>query len=236
MKIPMNSVVPSIRRAPLIGTLPLDVQTELEQSGEEKVYRRRQMIFMADQRNEYVYLLSSGRVKLTRVSPTGREITITIVNPMEFFGEASLFDSGAQYGMTAEVLEDAEVYVFRRNELAAAVGQCPDSLRELVTIQSARRIQAENRLTELVFCDVPTRVARLLSRLAASHGRTAKGGSMIRIKLTHHEIANLIGSTRETTTLVLNDFRKRGLIEIQGRRIIIVDHDALKGLTIQQAG
>ncbi|MDR3709794.1 MAG: Crp/Fnr family transcriptional regulator [Capsulimonadaceae bacterium] len=226
----MNTLAPYIRRAPLISTLPVELQTDLERAGEERSYRRRQIVFMADQLNDYVYLLSSGRVKLVRVSPTGREITLYIVNPMEFFGEAHLFDDNVSYDMTAEVLEDADVVVFRRTEIVEALTRSPESMRELTILQANRRAQAENRLTEYVFYDVPTRVARLLTRLSSTHGRYSKGGSLIRLKLTHQEIANLIGSTRETTTLILNDFRRRGLIELQGRRIVVSDSAGLRDL------
>lgn len=227
----MSSLAPFIRRSPIISSLPVELLNEIEKVGEEISFRRRQIVFMAEQKTEYVYLLTSGRVKLVRVSPTGREITIGLVNPMEIFGENDLFEYGATYGVGAEVLEDAEVVAIRRAQLAEAIGQCPEALKELAILQYSRRLQAENRLTEYAFYDVPTRVARLLVRLSCSHGRNSKSGSVIRIKLTHQEIANLIGSTRETTTLILNDFRRRGIIDLQGRRIVVADPQALQQLT-----
>jgi len=223
----MNAPVPSFRRAPLLSTLTYEKQLEIERASEEKTFKRRQIIFNADQQNEHVFVLLSGRVKLFRTSRVGRELTLEIINPMDLFGEAGLLCSGMDYGATAEVLEDAVVSVMRRVDVASAIRDDCDALKEYVSLQERHRLAAEDRLAEHVFYDVPTRIARLLCRLAETHGRNSKGGAMIRLKLTHQEIANLVGSTRETTTLILNDFKRRGLVEFSGRRIIVCDHDEL---------
>jgi len=186
---------------------------------------------MADQTTSHVYVLYSGLIKLVRVSPAGREITLNIITPTEIFGENDLFDVEACYGVTAEVLEDAEVISFRRSHFAEAVSQSLDALKELVILQYNRRLQAEDGLTDCVFYDVQTRVARLLWRFSVASGQFSQDDSMIHLKLTHQEIANLIGSTRETTTLILNDLRRRGIIEVRGRRIIIADAPGLQQLT-----
>ena len=224
----MNVIAPYIRRVPILASLPVETQIELEKAGEEKTYRRRQIIFMDEDKNEHIFLLVNGRVKLVRNSSNGREITLGIVNPLEFFGETGLLEHGAPYGINAEVLEDATVVMFPRRDFAGVIEQSSESIKEFAILQQNRRIQAEDRLTEYIFFDVPTRIARLLSLFATSHGRsTMEGGALIRMKLTHQEIANLVGSTRETTTVILNDFRRRGLIEMSGRKIIVCNQDAL---------
>lgn len=223
---PMSTQSPSFHRIPLLAVLPDDIRASLERTPEKKHFRRRDFVFDSGAKNDHVFLLLSGRVKLFCGAPSGREVTIEIVNPNEFFGEAHLFDSCA-YGCTAEVMEDADVVIFRRGDLADAVCQSPESLRELAVMQSARRAEAEQRLMEYVFYDVPARLGHLLARLAANHGRNTKEGVLIRVKLTHQEIANLVGSTRETTTLILNDFRRRGLLEFSGRKIVVSDAEAL---------
>lgn len=222
----MSTQSPSFQRVPLLAALSDETRAGLERSLEKKLFRRRDFVFDAGAKNDHVFLLLSGRVKLFCGAPSGREITIEIVNPNEFFGETHLFDS-CSYGCTAEVMEDAEVAIFRRGDLAAAVSQSQEALRELALMQSARRISAEQKLMEYVFYDVPARLAHLLARLAANHGRNTKEGVLIRVKLTHQELANLVGSTRETTTLILNDFRRKGLLEFSGRKIVVSDSETL---------
>jgi len=157
----------------------------------------------------------------------GREMTLAVIDPLELFGEDHIFDAGKQYGVNAEVLEDSQVLAIKRTTLATVLEQNPAALIELTALQSARRRLAENSLTEYVFYDVPTRVARLLYRLAEKYGRATRNGTVLRVKLTHQEIANLVGTTRETTTVILSDFKKRNIIDLQGRRIVITDANAL---------
>lgn len=224
----MGTQLLSFHRLPILSALSQDGQSSLERAADEKQYRRRQFIFTVGAKNEHVYLLLSGRVKLCCGAPSGREVTLGIIGPNEFFGENQLFETNPVYGCTAEVMEDATVLVFRRSDFAATLGSNPDALLELAKMQSALRNKAENRLAEYVFYDVPARLAHLLARLADTNGRKTKEGMLIRIKLTHQELANLVGSTRETTTLILNDFRRRGLLEFSGRKIVVSDPGALQ--------
>lgn len=222
----MTTQTPSLHKIPLLAALPQETRAALERAAEKKHYRRRQFVFTAEDKNDFIYLLVTGRVKLCCIAQSGREVTIDIVNPNDFFGETRLFES-ALYGCTAEVIEDAEVLVFRRTDLVEALNSSPEGMRELALLQGARRLYAENKLAEYVFYDVPARIAHVLARLAASHGRNTKEGVLIRLKLTHQELANLVGSTRETTTLILNDFRRKGLLEFSGRKIVVSDAESL---------
>jgi CRP-like cAMP-binding protein len=217
----------SSHRHPILLALPQEARETLERSADERHFRRRQFIFTTGAKNEHLYLLVSGRVKLYCGAPSGREVTLDIVNANEFFGESQLFETNALYGCTAEVMEDAVVLVFRRSDFASAIGASPEALRELAKLQCAHRNSAENRLAEYIFYDVPARLAHLLAQMAGTNGRKTKEGMLIRIKLTHQELANLVGSTRETTTLILNEFRRRGLLEFTGRKIVVSDPEAL---------
>jgi len=226
----MSTQLLSFHRLPILSALPQDARASLERAADEKQFRRRQIIFFAEETNDYIYLLGSGRVKLLRGAPSGREVTLGMINPNEFFGEAHLFEANIPYGCTAEVMEDAIAFAFRRTDLATALAASPDALREMMVLQGERRSYTEHRLAEYVFYDVPARLAHLLARLSQTHGRNTKEGILIRVKLTHQELANLVGSTRETTTLILNEFRRRGLLEFSGRKIVVADAEALQQL------
>jgi CRP-like cAMP-binding protein len=93
--------------------------------------------------------------------------------------------------------------------------------------EQAREIQT--RLEELLFVDVPTRLMRLLLRLADEYGQVTPDGLLIDLPLTHQEVAELIGSTRETTSLAINQLQKQGLLERRSKRFLLPDPDALRG-------
>src|SRR5579884_4206993 len=102
----MSNQLLSFQRVPVLEALSPDDRSRLERVADHRLFRRRQMIFREEERNECVYLLVSGRVKLLRCAPNGRELTLCIVNPAELFGECGLFDAAAAYGCSAEVIED----------------------------------------------------------------------------------------------------------------------------------
>jgi CRP/FNR family cyclic AMP-dependent transcriptional regulator len=183
--------------------------------------------FFLNRKLEHVYLLASGRVKLLRGSPGGREVTFGLVNPLDIFGETGLFTSLSTYAYSAEAIEDSVVISFRRTDFEAAMETSIDALMQLFQLQTKSRLAAEARLADFIFYDVTARLARLLVSLSGTYGRSTKTGTLLKLKVTHQELANLIGSTRETTTLILSEFKRRGLIEFAGRKIIVVDADQL---------
>jgi CRP/FNR family transcriptional regulator, cyclic AMP receptor protein len=220
----MPSILSILKKAPLLELLPSSALNHIESETEERSYRRRQIIYFSEQKNDYVFLLGTGRVKLLKTGTSGREVTLDIVSPGEIFGEANLFVTNSAYGSSAEVLEDSIVYAIRRDSIYGATVNNMEALKAFLALEVKRRHAAEQRLAEFVFYDVPTRLAHLLGRLASFYALDGQNtGVMVRAKLTHQELANLVGSTRETTTLILNDFKRRKLIEFQGRKIIALD-------------
>ena len=212
----------------MLAALPEDTLKRLERIAEQRQYRRRQVVHFADQPGDYVYLLCTGRVKIARVSDQGRELTLYLLEDDALFGETGLLTPSEPYDLIAETLEDSLICAFRRSDVLAAIQESIPAMDALVRLVSERRLQAENQVADLVFLEVPKRLAKLLLRLHdAPSGRTGRNGQMLRVKLTHQELANIIGSTRETTTLVLNDFKRKGLIEFSGRKIVVLSRIGL---------
>lgn len=230
----MTALQSIIAEAPGLQQLPEEVRRRLERMAEQRNYRRRQVIHFADQPGDYVYLLCSGRVKVARVSDQGREVTLYLVEPGQLFGEEALSESGTPYGVMAETLDDSLVCAFRRSDFLEAYQNAPAASLDLVRVVNDRRAMAESKIADLVFLDVPKRLAKLLLRLYDRAER--RGDGLISSKYTHQELANLIGSTRETTTLILNEFRRQGRIEFSGRKIIIRRREELESLLHRDAG
>ncbi len=227
----MNTLHSYFQLSPVLAALPEETRKHLARSVEQRQYRRRQVIHFADQPGDHVYLLCTGRIKVARVSDQGRELTLYLLEEGALFGETALLDAGGAYELMSETLEDSLVVVFRRSEVLAALAQSQAATQELLRLVGARRLMAENQVADLVFLEVPKRLAKLLLRLhdgQGGHGR--RPAQALRGRLTHQELANVIGSTRETTTLVLNDFKRQGLIEFLGRKILIANRLGLEKL------
>lgn len=211
----------------MLAALPEETQRRLDRIAEQRQYRRRQVIHFADQPGDYVYLLCTGRVKISRVSEQGRELTLYLLEDSALFGETGLLAANEPYDLMAETLEDSHIAVFRRSDILAGMQESLPATQALLRLVSERRLMAENQVADLVFLEVPRRLAKLLLRLHES-SRGHRSGQMLRAKLTHQELANIIGSTRETTTLILNDFKRQGLIEFLGRKILIANRNGLE--------
>lgn len=231
----VNSLTTYFQQAPTLAALPEETLNRLERLSEQRQYRRRQVIHFADQPGDSLFLLASGRVKIARVSEQGRELTLYLLEDGALFGETGLLDANSPYELMAETLEDSLVVVFRRADILVALEQSLGATQALLRLVTERRLLAEDQVADLVFLEVPKRLAKLLLRLHDTQGgRGTRTGQTLRGKLTHQELANVIGSTRETTTLILNDFKRQGLIEFLGRRIIIANRSGLEQMISQR--
>lgn len=231
----LNTLAPYFLQIPTLAALPEETQRRLERAAEQRHYRRRQVIHFPDQPGDFLYMLCTGRVKVGRTSEQGREITLLLLEAPQIFGETGLFVPDAPYGLMAETVEDSLIGVLRRSDVLAALSQSPCAALEMLKLVSERRALAEAQAADLVFLEVANRIARLLLRLHDMESRHGGRHALpTRTKLTHQEMANMIGSTRETTTSILNDFKRQGAVEFVGRKIVIRDRARLE--TIAQSG
>jgi len=215
-------LLPYFQQSPVFSCFTEERQKLLERECEQRDYRRRQPIHFADTLGDFVYLLCTGSVSLSSTSEKGRPLIHGIVHGCDIFGEQGLVAENKPYGVIAETLEDCHVAVFRRNDIIAALTESPLAWPHLFSLVSERRSLAETMSADLVFKDVPRRIAELLVDLNKKHGtKHGKSGSLIKVKYTHQQLADMIGSTRETTTLILNDFKKSELITFSGRKIVV---------------
>ncbi|MFQ6134103.1 MAG: Crp/Fnr family transcriptional regulator [Armatimonadota bacterium] len=188
---------------------------------------RDEILFSPDEEAGSIYLLRSGKVKLSKVADDGKEITMAILQAGDVFGEFAIAGADTQ-DLFAEVVEDASLYVIPWPDLEALIGRKPQVALMLVRALSERLRRAESQIEDLVFRSVPERVASLVLKLAEEHGRVSARGITIDLRLTHQDIANMVGATRETVTNVLNDLRSAGAIEIEQKHVRVLDQAALE--------
>ncbi len=192
----------------------------------ESVQKKTPIFFPGDP-SQQVYLLKEGRVKISRISEDGREVTIAMLAPGEIFGELEALD-GAPRDTLAEALDDCQICVVSKDVFIAMVSRKPEFSFRLTKMIGFRLRKIESRVEDLVFRDVPARLAHLLIDLSTEHGRETSEGISLQIKITHQEMANLIGSIRETVSAILGEFKRQGWISFERRRIILRRPDLLK--------
>ncbi len=191
--------------------------------------KKGQLVFLPGDPGQSVFLLKTGRVKIARLSREGKEFIVEIVEPGEIFGELSLVAEGPQETM-AEALEDSLLHIIPRADFEALLRQIPDLCLKVAKLIGLKLKRIESRLEDLVFRDVPGRVATLLLELSREYGIPDSRWVLLRIILSQREIANLIGASREMVNHTLSEFRQRGVIELEGRRLIIRRREVLEHL------
>ena len=218
-----------IKKIPLFQDVSQDTIHRLVQAMELKEVRRRQVVYLPGDPGRSVYFVNGGRIKVSKVTRDGKELTLAYRGPGEVFGELVLIDGGPREEM-AEAMENALISELERGEFEKILQKEGMVGYRLTKIVAQRRRDVENKIEQLIFKDVNAKLAELLLRLAAEYGIDDKRGTLVALKITHQEMANLIGSTRETVSLTLSQFKRKGLIQTEGRKVILADREGLRAL------
>lgn len=177
---------------------------------------RGRVFYQPEDVGEVLFLIKEGRVQLYRISPEGKKLVIATLGPGTLFGEMALLGQ-QMHNAFAEAVEDCTILVMSRADLERLILSKPFVGLRMLEITGRRLSDAEARLEDMAFKSIPARLASLLLRLAAEHNGVDIVG------FTHQDLAETIGTYRETATQVLNDMKAEGLIEIGRKRISIRD-------------
>ncbi|MDB5083897.1 MAG: hypothetical protein JWN30_783 [Bacilli bacterium] len=187
---------------------------------------KRQYVFTPNEPSNAVYMLKMGRVRISRLSDTGKLFTLVILEPGDIFGESALFGDEPRKHF-AEALDDAYICAIDKRQFEQLMIKNPAVSLKLARIVEQRLEDAQEQMENLVFHGVQSRLARLLLKLADMHGKFTANGVVIDLKLTHEDMASLIGSTRETTSKILSEFKAAGYLDVIRKQIVLLDQQAL---------
>ena len=210
------------------GISPSEMQ-EMEKITRMEEVKKRQPLYLPGDPSSSVYLLKRGRVKIANTAPNGKEVTFEILEAGDVFGELDVLQD-APRSTSAETLDDALICVIPRKDFDQYLAMHPTVMFKLTKLIGLRLKKVQSRVEDLVFRDVPARLAHLLSDLSKTEGVADKQGIRLKAKLTHQEMANLIGCSRETVSTTMGQFRDQGLIQMDGRTITIVSEKGLSRL------
>jgi CRP-like cAMP-binding protein len=216
-----------LRRTPLFSGLDEDAAASLRSSLSETRLRRGETLFREGDTGDRLYVVIEGKIKLGRSSPDGRENLMAVLGPGQMFGELSLFDPGPR-SLTATAVTDVTLKSLSHDELSGWLTGYPDVARGLLGQLAARLRRTNDVVADLVFSDVPGRVAKALLDLASRFGRKADDGMHVHHDLTQEELAQLVGASRETVNKALADFANRGWLRLEPRSVVLVDVERLQ--------
>jgi len=218
-----------LRKVPLLAELGPDAIARMAERVELREARRRDVVYLPGDPGKALYLVHGGRIKVSKVTRDGKSLTLAYHGPAELFGDSCLLDGGPRTEM-AEAVENALLSEIDRVHFEELMHNHPALGLAMTRLMIVRRRELENKVEALVFRDVSSKLAELLVKLAAEYGVDDARGTLVALKITHQELANLIGSTRETVSLTLSQFKRKRLISTEGRKVIISDADALRAL------
>lgn len=216
------SPVDVLRRVPLFQGLPDSELQAFADLTRERNYPKGSVIFFENDRGDSLYLVAEGQVKVVLIGEDGREVILSILGKGSFFGEMALIDDAPRSAHVIS-MDDARVLTLRREDFQARLRANPEVSIGLLKELSRRLRRADEKIGSLVLLDVNGRVADLLLRAADE-----EGGDLIRRKMTHHTIAQMIGSSRETVSRTMREFVESGYIDVTRKDITIRNRPALE--------
>jgi len=214
-----------LKRVPLFSDLNEAELARFAEVTREREYPRNSVILFEDDPGDALYIVSSGQVKVVLIGEDGREVILSVLGDGDFFGEMSLIDDEPRSAHVI-AMKDSHLLVLRRDDFQQQLQQHPSVSLTLLRVLVQRLRRADEKIGSLVLLDVNGRVAQLLLDLGEE-----SGGPRITRKLTHHTIAQMIGSSRETVSRAMRELVERGHIAVSRREITILDHDALRAMT-----
>lgn len=220
-----------LRRVPFFSGLEDDHIAALSKMLVEKRHRKGSVIFFEGDPGDALFIVASGMIKIYRVAEDGREKTLAILRDGDVFGEMALLD-GEPRSAIAETLESTTLFALHRKDFSTFLSANPSIATHIIKVLCARLRQANADVMDVVFRDVRSRLVRTLLNLAERHGTACPGGVRIELKLTHQELANLIGTARETVTRMLAEFQDAGCLTMDGRYLVIRDRESLASLAL----
>jgi CRP-like cAMP-binding protein len=217
------SVDPEVlKKAPLFANLDDEAATALSEAMGTIKLNKGEVLFHEGDAEDRLYVVISGKIKLGRSGSAGRENLLAILGPGQMFGELSVFDPGPR-SSTATAVTACLIRTLEHEELMGWLTGRPEVALGLLAQLAGRLRRANDVLADLVFSDVPGRVAKQLLELASRFGDRREDGIHVHHDLTQEELAQLVGASRETVNKALADFAARGWIRLEPRSVTILD-------------
>jgi len=220
-----------LKSVPIFSELKDETLSQLSRSGSVQSFSKESIILSEKDAGSALFIIISGKVKISRISSedNDKEVILSILNPSDFFGEMSLLD-GLERSATATAMEDSKIFIIQRNDFLKLLEEHPEVSIALLQELTQRLRVAGMKIKALSLKDAEGKVATVLLQLADDIGKIKHGVVEIEKLPFQHELANMAGTSRETISRTLHSFAKKGLIELEGSRLRIVEYEKFKSL------
>lgn len=219
-----------LMKVPIFSSLNEEEVKEIRPYLVRQKFRKKEGVFSEGDPPEWFYILMAGKVKITKLSQDGREIIIELISPPDFFGGFAVM-KGFPYPANAVAMEDSDILKIARPNLLKIIDRFPNIMYEITSSLGERIREFHDTLKNIALERVESRIAALLIKLADKIGEKSKDNSIsIDMRLTKQDIAEMVGTTVETTIRVMSRFKKSGFVTDDGRKIIIKDIEKLKSV------
>ena len=214
--------VDELRTHPVFGALDAFCLERLFQVARFDQMRRHEVLCTAGERTELIHLILDGIIKISTFAFNEKEVILDILGTGDLVGEEALADERSGY--TASVMRDAMMLSVPAAAVRALLARSPEFALAWIRNSYVSKFRLQQRMTELAYGSIEDRLFRILCHLVRHHGmKTSKGNSILQFPLTHQELGNLIGATRETTTVAVGRLKSAGIIGFRERKIILRD-------------
>jgi CRP-like cAMP-binding protein len=219
-----DTATPCLMETELFQDLGAAEMEEIERTTTMTTCKRGTVFFAPDETGEVLFILKSGRVNLYRMTDEGRKLVTATLDAGSVFGEMSLAGQGMN-GSFAEAAEDSTLCLMSRGDVQRVIERFPSVALRLLEGMARRLDDAETRLADVTYKSVPARIATALLRLS--------GSANSEVNVSHQDIADIVGTYRETTTRILNEMRVDGLVDLRRMQIEILDRRRLAALAAE---
>jgi len=216
-----------LKSIPIFSELDAERLKQISQLGSRKLYKKDSTILKENETGSALFVIISGKVKVSRASDDGKEVILTILNESDFFGEMAILDGlSRSAGVIAN--EETELFIIQRTDFLNLLQAHPEISVALLQ-ELTRRLRASDlRIKSLSLRDAEGKVASVILQLADDIGKIKQGKVEIERLPFQHDLANMAGTSRETISRTLHSFSKRGLIELEGTRLTINNYEKFK--------
>ncbi len=218
-----------LRKIPLFNTLTDPEIKEITPYILRATARKKEVIFSEGDPSEWLYIVAEGKVKITKLSQDGKEIILEVIHPLDFFGGLAVI-RGFPYPANALAMEDTKLLKISRSSLMRVLDRFPNLMYCMAQQVGDRMKESHETLKNIALERVEARIASLLLKLSDKTGSKTVDGTVIDMKLTKQDIAEMVGTTVETSIRTMSKFKKMGIVAEKNGRIVIRDMEKLKAL------
>ncbi len=216
-----------LKIVPIFADLAEDALKQIALLGKRKSFEKDSVILLENDSGSALFVIITGKVKVSRVSDDGREVILSILSDSDFFGEMAILD-GLSRSANVTAIEDVEIFMIQRSDLLDLLYNHPEVSIALMQELTKRLRAADMKIKSLSLKDAEGKVATVILQLADDIGRIRQGVVEIEKLPYQQDLANMAGTSRETISRTIHQFAKKGLIEIDGSKLRILNYEKFK--------